>query len=77
MGASTSERAQRGRQGSEVPQRRCKITHDFYLGKYECTVGEFRAFVEETGYKTDQELHPYAATQLGSMRVDWEASVHR
>ncbi|MEW6602248.1 MAG: formylglycine-generating enzyme family protein [Nitrospirota bacterium] len=28
---------------------------DFYVGKYEVTVGEFREFVNETGYKTDAE----------------------
>lgn len=28
---------------------------DFYLGKYEVTVAEFRAFVENTGYRTDAE----------------------
>lgn len=28
---------------------------DFYLGKYEVTVAEFKAFVDETGYQTDAE----------------------
>ncbi len=28
---------------------------DFYMGKYEVTVGEFREFVDETGYKTEAE----------------------
>lgn len=28
---------------------------DFYIGKYEVTVGEFRDFVKKTGYKTDAE----------------------
>jgi formylglycine-generating enzyme required for sulfatase activity len=32
---------------------------DFYAGKYEVTVGEFRRFADETGYKTE------AATQDG------------
>ncbi len=27
----------------------------FYLGKYEVTVGEFKAFVDDTGYQTDAE----------------------
>lgn len=28
---------------------------DFYAGKYEVTVGEFKKFVEDTGYKTEAE----------------------
>lgn len=28
---------------------------DFYIGKYEVTVGKFRTFVEDTGYKTEAE----------------------
>jgi formylglycine-generating enzyme required for sulfatase activity len=28
---------------------------DFYLGKYEVTVAEFRVFINDTGYKTDAE----------------------
>jgi formylglycine-generating enzyme required for sulfatase activity len=28
---------------------------DFYMGKYEVTVGEFRAFVQDTGYQTEAE----------------------
>ncbi len=28
---------------------------DYYIGKYEITVGEFRKFVKETGYRTEAE----------------------
>jgi formylglycine-generating enzyme required for sulfatase activity len=28
---------------------------DFYMGRYEVTVGDFRKFVQETGYKTEAE----------------------
>jgi len=28
---------------------------DFYIGKYEVTVGEFKQFIDETGYKTEAE----------------------
>lgn len=28
---------------------------DFYMGRYEVTVGEFRKFADETGYKTEAE----------------------
>lgn len=30
---------------------------DFYIGKYEVTVGEFANFIEATGYQTDAERH--------------------
>jgi len=45
---------------SDVPSN-AKPVHevcvdDFYMGKYEVTVGEFRIFIEESGYKTEAEL---------------------
>lgn len=39
----------------EYPRHRARITRAFYLGKYEVTVGQFRRFVGETGYKTEAE----------------------
>ena len=30
---------------------------DFYIGKYEVTVGEFKAFVQSTGYRSEAERH--------------------
>ena len=39
----------------EYPQHRVRITHPFLLGKYEVTVGDFRRFVEQTGYETEAE----------------------
>lgn len=39
----------------EKPQHTVRLTKAFYLGKYEVTVGQFRAFVRATGYQTDAE----------------------
>jgi len=39
----------------ELPQHRIRITRPFLLGKYEVTIGEYRKFVEETGYRTEAE----------------------
>ena len=39
----------------EHPRHRVSITRDFYLGKHEVTVGQFRQFVSDTGYKTEPE----------------------
>ncbi len=39
----------------EMPAHRVRITKPFYMGTTEVTVGQFRQFCEETGYKTDAE----------------------
>src|SRR5271157_3152132 len=39
----------------EKPRHRVRITRPFYLGVHEVTRGQFRRFVEETGYQTDAE----------------------
>ncbi len=36
--------------------------NDFYIAKYEVTVGEFKKFVSETGYKTDAEKEGWGCT---------------
>ena len=38
----------------EVPQHQVRLS-DFYMGKYEVTVAEFRKFVQESGYRTEAE----------------------
>jgi formylglycine-generating enzyme required for sulfatase activity len=40
---------------SNEDQHDVEITRDFYLGKYEVTCGQFRAFVKDTGYRTEPE----------------------
>lgn len=39
----------------EFPPRRASIARPFYLCRHEVTVGQFRTFVEATGYVTDAE----------------------
>ena len=39
----------------EHPRHRVRITRPFYLGTYHVTRGQFRQFVDDTGYKTDAE----------------------
>ena len=43
--------AEAGREPDEGPPREVKIGYQFATGKYDVTVGEFRGFVEATGYK--------------------------
>jgi len=38
----------------EAP-RRMRVKHSFYMGRTEVTVGQFKRFVEESGYVTDAE----------------------
>ncbi|MFH0821683.1 MAG: SUMF1/EgtB/PvdO family nonheme iron enzyme [Pseudomonadota bacterium] len=39
----------------EAPVHSVRITHPFYLGKYEVTVGQFRKFVETADYRAESE----------------------
>jgi formylglycine-generating enzyme len=50
----------------EYPRHRVKITKPFYLGKYEVTVGEFKKFVADTGYRTAAETDDGADTPKGA-----------
>src|SRR5207244_4783279 len=51
MGSPPGEKERRG----DEDQHGVEITRDFYLGKYEVTCGQFRAFVKDTGYRTEPE----------------------
>ena len=39
----------------EAPVHKVRITRPFYLGQYEVTVGQFRKFVEASGYQPESE----------------------
>jgi formylglycine-generating enzyme required for sulfatase activity len=47
-----------GHQPNEAPVHRVRITRPFEMGRYEVTRGQFRAFVEATGYVTEAERDP-------------------
>jgi formylglycine-generating enzyme required for sulfatase activity len=40
---------------NEYPQRQVRVEKPFYIGTREVTVGQFRRFVEFTGYRTEAE----------------------
>jgi formylglycine-generating enzyme len=46
--------SERGR-GSDEATREVSLTRDYYIGKYEVTVEQFAAFVEDTQYVTEAE----------------------
>src|SRR5437016_473618 len=52
MGSPSSEPQ---REEHEGPQHEVEISRPFYMGAHEVTVGQFRKFVDATGYKTDAE----------------------
>src|SRR4051812_20968608 len=54
-----------------APQHRVRITRPFYLGAHEVTVGQFAAFVNDTGYKTDAENSTRGGIMLGRDNASW------
>jgi formylglycine-generating enzyme required for sulfatase activity len=42
-------------QKSEMPQHRVRISRHYFLGVHPVTVGQFKAFVADTGYQTEAE----------------------
>lgn len=56
--------------GDERPVHEVRIADDFYLGKTEVTVRQFRAFVEATGYQTvaEREGAPWHMPSPGNMK---------
>jgi len=54
----------------EKPQHRVKITKLFWIGMHQVTRGQFRKFVEETGYTTE-----YEENGLGSFGINLDTGV--
>jgi eukaryotic-like serine/threonine-protein kinase len=63
----------------EFPEHVVRITRPFYLGDREVTVGQFRAFVQATKYRTEAERNgrgghvydPVSKELIEDPRVDW------
>ncbi len=51
---------------SEMPRHGVRISHALYLGIHEATVGQFRTFVQATGFKTDAEKDPKGGWAIAS-----------
>jgi formylglycine-generating enzyme required for sulfatase activity len=49
---------------------------DFYLGKYEVTVKEFKQFIEETGFKTDADIHQGSNLYKSDMKIHFVDGVN-
>jgi sulfatase modifying factor 1 len=73
MGSPAGEK---NRQSDET-QHEVTLTQGFWLGKHEVTVGQFRKFVESTGYRTDAERKtPFVVRgdrYTGILTFDFEA----
>jgi formylglycine-generating enzyme required for sulfatase activity len=54
----------------EQPQHPVRITRPFYLGAHQVTVGQFRRFVEASGYKTEAEASGEGA--YGLVGKEWK-----
>jgi formylglycine-generating enzyme required for sulfatase activity len=56
---------------SQLPRHRVRITKPFSLSAHEVTVGQFRKFVEDTGYKTDREKRKGILAIFSDPKINW------
>jgi formylglycine-generating enzyme required for sulfatase activity len=59
-------------QKTERPRHKVRISRPFYLGIHEVTVGQFRAFVRETGYQTGAETDGNGSSGFNSALPGFE-----
>ncbi len=57
----------------QYPRHRVRITRPFFLGTCEVTIGQFRQFIQDTGYKTDAEL----GSKKGNGADGWDSENDR
>jgi sulfatase modifying factor 1 len=69
MGASDADDLA---QPDEKPLHRVRITRGFYLSTHETTVGQFRAFVDATGFETAAETDGHGASGYDASRRGFE-----
>ena len=56
----------------EKPRHPVRISRPFYLGAHEVTVGQFRAFVSATGYRTEAEASGEGGTVYNNAKKHFE-----
>jgi formylglycine-generating enzyme required for sulfatase activity len=57
----------------EKPQHAVTISQPFWLGKYEVTVGQFRRFISNTGYRTEAETDGRGGWGFNESKDQWES----
>jgi formylglycine-generating enzyme required for sulfatase activity len=57
---------------AEQPQHRVEITRPFFLGVHQVTVGQFRRFVERSGYQTESEKDGKGSYAWDQSKNAWE-----
>lgn len=56
-----------------LPVHRVRITKPFYMGQHEVTKGQFRKFVEATGFQTEEETDDYPAAGWNPAKREYES----
>ena len=62
--------------GIEKPRHQVRISRPFYLGANEVTVGQFRAFVAATGYRTEAESSGKGGSVYNNQTQSFEQVPH-